>query len=742
MRKYLNSAFQLIAPLLLIFLSANLSFAQKGMDLQNDLSCTTIDQDINIFPFDNDDFSNGVIDFSSFNIVTAPTQGTAVWDPVRYILTYSPAMTTAGTDQMVYELCNTAGECSTAIIDINIQGNVIIPIVDVFTFATSSFSGNVIANDVVSFSSSNNYDVFLVNGPSNGTVNLQTNGDFTYTQNQAYIGKDYFTYEVCDMTNNICAQTTVALHAMAVPTDPNNYMLINDFGLTFTNNTNFINYLLGRHNSIVNTAGLPVTYSLTSNVTNGNLSFNPNGTFSYITPYNFIGQDEFSYEVCVGTDCVPATVFIEVLPENFACRRHFPVAQNNTIGVCDVEELNDNFKFNDMFYGYFDDTQISILTGPENGVLSFDQDGNFTYLPNFDYNGIDRIEYEICEQDISIMTYDYSELKEGMVVPVGGATQIIEEPNYITDAGVIADLSLSVQFKHDALEELQINLIDPNGTVIPLFNNICSGGGDLHLIFSDAGTTNVDCSISTAQIIAPLTPLASLINTSIQGEWNLQMIDLNPNSKQGVLTSWGMESSLNASLLRDCRTAWIEIPVINKNQISLDLELLDFTAIPSSKNSVDLRWVSNEYGEAESYLVERSVSGASQWESLHKLSAQNLVGATYAYTDRNLAAGKYYYRLVKLENSGAQFFSDVKTVDILNNRSRGLISNFGHDKLLYNLPSDHNSTVEIFDAVGKRVFQTTSVAQLEVDIQNFQAGMYISVIRIGEEITTEKFYKN
>jgi len=588
MRKYLNSAFQLIAPLLLIFLSANLSFAQKGMDLQNDLSCTTIDQDINIFPFDNDDFSNGVIDFSSFNIVTAPTQGTAVWDPVRYILTYSPAMTTAGTDQMVYELCNTAGECSTAIIDINIQGNVIIPIVDVFTFATSSFSGNVIANDVVSFSSSNNYDVFLVNGPSNGTVNLQTNGDFTYTQNQAYIGKDYFTYEVCDMTNNICAQTTVALHAMAVPTDPNNYMLINDFGLTFTNNTNFINYLLGRHNSIVNTAGLPVTYSLTSNVTNGNLSFNPNGTFSYITPYNFIGQDEFSYEVCVGTDCVPATVFIEVLPENFACRRHFPVAQNNTIGVCDVEELNDNFKFNDMFYGYFDDTQISILTGPENGVLSFDQDGNFTYLPNFDYNGIDRIEYEICEQDISIMTYDY----------------------------------------------LQINLIDPNGTVIPLFNNICSGGGDLHLIFSDAGTTNVDCSISTAQLIAPLTPLASLINTSIQGEWNLQMIDLNPNSKQGVLTSWGMESSLNASLLRDCRTAWIEIPVINKNQISLDLELLDFTAI------------------------------------LHKLSAQNLVGATYAYTDRNLAAGKYYYRLVKLENSGAQFFSDVKTVDILNNRSR------------------------------------------------------------------------
>ena len=741
MRKKLNSAFQLITPLLLICMSANLSFAQKGMQLENDISCTTVDQAVTIFPFDNDNLDNGSIDLSTFSIITNPTQGTAVWDPIRYVLKYSPNMATVGFDQIVYELCDDQGECSTAIVDIEIFDNTIVPIVDVFTFATSSFSGNVISNDVVSFSASNNYDVILVSGPSNGVLNLQTNGDFIYTQNPGFTGKDYFVYEICDMTNNICAETSVALHAIEIPTDADNYVLINDFGLTFTENTNFINYQLNRHNSIVNNAGLPVQYKLLTDASHGNLVLNSNGTFSYITDYDFTGKDVFTYEVCVGDICTPATIFIDVIEQNFACRRHFPVAQNNTVGVCNVEELNDNFKFNDLFYGYYDDTQISILNGPTNGSMTFDQDGNLTYLPDFDFEGIDRIEYEICEEDISIMQYDFIQSEDIMQVSVGGMNEITEETIYITENGVISDLKISLQLKHDAIEELQVNLIHPDGTVINLLNNACAGVANLNLTFAEGGATNIDCTISTEQTVQPLSSLSTLLSSQIQGEWTIQLIDNVENGNHGVLTAYTVQSTLQANNLRDCRSAWIEIPIINKNAISLDFELLDFQVELANNNSAYISWTSNEYGEALTYIIERSKNGISDWRSIGSVDAKNTLATAYNFNDKNLQAGKYYYRLRKLENDGKKYYSDVRVIEIDRQSSRGLISTLTDRTLQYEFGQEENVTIEIFNTSGMLIRQVAGTGRVQIDIARLETGMYISVVNSSNNTYSEKFFK-
>jgi len=740
MRQKLIYSIGQIMPILLLILLSFSSNAQK-FELMNDVSCTTVEQDVAIFPFDNDLINISNIDFSTFDIVIPASQGTASWDPNTYVLNYSPNANMVGSDQLVYELCTFAGVCETATIDIMVQAVSIIPLVDVFTFDAPSFTGNVIANDVISPLSSNNYDVILINAPTNGTVALQTNGDFTYTQNPNYVGKDYFTYEVCDLTNNICAETTVALHVMPVPTDPNNYVLINDFGLTFTSNTNFVNYLLSRHNTIVNTAGLPVSFNLISNATNGTLIFNSNGTFSYITSTNFTGKDEFTYEVCVGTDCTPATVFIDVLDENEGCRRHFPNALNNTHAVCNIEELGGNFKFNDLFYGYFDDTQITILDGPDNGTFTYDQAGNFNYLPNPDYSGIDRIEYEICEEDLSIMDYNFSAMNPNMNVPFGATSTLLEETIYVTDPGVLADIEITVQIKHDAMEELEVNLIHPNGTVIPLMLNACTGFGDFDLVFSDSAVNTIDCNISSAQLISPLSPLFPVLSTAIQGDWTLQILDNVANQNQGVLTGWGIESTLNSVIVRDCRKAWIEIPVIDKVQVSLDLDLLDFKLSKGLKNSVNINWTSNEYGEAEFYNIERSSNENPEWITVAKINAKNVLQARYSFVDRELEASKYYYRLQKHENNAEVFTSEIRSITIASENSRGLISNLTDRNLEYQFDTNENVTIEIYDSAGKRVLQTVGSANISLDISSLSTGMYVSVVKNATGFQSEKFFK-
>jgi hypothetical protein len=58
---------------------------------------------------------------------------------------------------------------------------------------------------------------------------------------------------------------------------------------------------------------IPISYSITSNVSNGELLFNTNGTYTYTPNFGYIGQDNFSYTVCDGNgECSSASVSITI----------------------------------------------------------------------------------------------------------------------------------------------------------------------------------------------------------------------------------------------------------------------------------------------------------------------------------------------------------------------------------------------------------------------------------------------
>jgi len=153
-----------------------------------------------------------------------------------------------------------------------------------------------------------------------------------------------------------------------------------------------------------------IVVSLDSDVTNGTLILNSDGTYTYTPDADFNGTDSFTYQVCdADGDCDIATVIITVNSVN-----DLPIAEDDEIeinedsGENNIMVLEDNGNGEDYFGGDGSGTgSINIIVFPENGTLTINDNGTpndptddyFVYIPESDFYGSDSFEYEICDAD-------------------------------------------------------------------------------------------------------------------------------------------------------------------------------------------------------------------------------------------------------------------------------------------------------------------------------------------------------
>src|SRR5439155_1127735 len=142
----------------------------------------------------------------------------------------------------------------------------------------------------------------------NGSLTLNANGSFTYTPNANFNGTDGFTYRANDGISNSNV-ATVTLTITAVNDAPlatgDNYSVDEDSVLTVA-----AAGVLANDSDI---DGNPLTAALVSGPTNGNLTLNANGSFTYKPNANFYGTDSFKYLANDGAaDSNVATVTIAV----------------------------------------------------------------------------------------------------------------------------------------------------------------------------------------------------------------------------------------------------------------------------------------------------------------------------------------------------------------------------------------------------------------------------------------------
>jgi subtilisin-like proprotein convertase family protein len=87
-------------------------------------------------------------------------------------------------------------------------------------------------------------------------------------------------------------------------------------------------------------------------------------------------------------------------------------------------------------------------------------------------------------------------------------------------------VNFAISFTHTYLSDVQIEVVNPQGTVVKLFDRSCgSTSNSLVLNYDDLGVS-LDCAAKTAQTVAPFELLSTFNGTSPQGNWTLRVRDI------------------------------------------------------------------------------------------------------------------------------------------------------------------------------------------------------------------------
>ncbi|MEA5457634.1 Ig-like domain-containing protein [Arcicella sp. LKC2W] len=247
--------------------------------------------------------------------------------------TYTPNSNFVGKDSVRYQICNnqTPAVCDQAWVYITVTDapsatptNPPIAMADVNqTLVNTPVSGTVANNDsdpdagqILSYTKLTN--------PSNGTVTFNTiTGAYTYTPNNGFVGTDIFTYKACDNGSPVqCASTNVTIKVTPDNSAGGNIKPVaNDDAYTTSKGVG-VNGDISLNDHDANT-GQTLSYATISLPSNGIVSVNSDGTFSYAPNATFVGTDVFLYKVCDNGSpamCDTATVYINVTdPLNTVC---------------------------------------------------------------------------------------------------------------------------------------------------------------------------------------------------------------------------------------------------------------------------------------------------------------------------------------------------------------------------------------------------------------------------------------
>ena len=162
----------------------------------NDAATTPQDTPIIISVLSNDtDVDGDILAIDSF---TQGANGT-VSDNGDGTLTYTPSGVTTGDDSFTYTVSDGNGGTDTATVNVNVTRVNAAPVAVDDTYTTdedTQLVGAVLENDTDG--DGDPLTAVLVDGPTNGTLNLNADGSFTYDPDPNFNGTDSFTYQADD----------------------------------------------------------------------------------------------------------------------------------------------------------------------------------------------------------------------------------------------------------------------------------------------------------------------------------------------------------------------------------------------------------------------------------------------------------------------------------------------------------------------------------------------------------------
>ena len=333
--------------------------------------------------------------------VSDPLHGTLTFN-ADGSFTYVPDANFSGIDTFTYKVNDGESDSNVATVSILVEAFVNTPPVAQDQSVTTPEDTAITITLVATDADDDTLTYWIVGQPQHGTLTLAGNVA-TYTPDQDYNGPDSFTFKANDDTTD-SNLATVSITVTPVNDAPvamdDEYKTDEDVALTIP--------APGVLANDTDVDGDTLTAVLVDTVSNGTLTLNDNGSFTYTPDPYFNGTDSFTYRAKdAELTSEIATVKINVTPVN-----NDVIANDDYYEtMCDtilVKDASEGVLANDILLDPDEKVSIQILEGPQHGTLSIENDGSFTYTPDPGFFGTDTFRYLLLSVRVNGEWSDYA----------------------------------------------------------------------------------------------------------------------------------------------------------------------------------------------------------------------------------------------------------------------------------------------------------------------------------------------
>jgi gliding motility-associated-like protein len=357
---------------------------------------------------------DGNIDYTSFENISAPQNGTLSVDYTNLLVIYTPEDGFSGSDYFNFRFYDTEELVSNiSMVTITVQNEAPNAFDDSVTLdEDGEVTFNVLENDTDLQNNINISSLLIVNNPENGTANVDTStGEITYIPSENYNGTDYLTYRICDNTL-YCDEASVEITVNPVNDSP---LTVDDE--IYTNEDESVSIDVTSNDSDIDSDVDLFTISVFAQASHGQSVVNSLGQLVYTPATDYNGSDYFEYELCDAEGaCSTGAVYVTIYPQNDP-----PVPQDDQATTTQGQAMVIDVTANDTdIDGNLDITSVTISSYPSNGTAVVQMlTGQITYTPTEGFWGSDSFVYSICDTNGACETASVSiVINESNVAPV------------------------------------------------------------------------------------------------------------------------------------------------------------------------------------------------------------------------------------------------------------------------------------------------------------------------------------
>ncbi len=345
----------------------------------------------------------------------------------------------------------------------------------------------------------------LMSGPTNGVL-TGTAPNVTYNPNPNYNGPDSFTFKANDgqADSNIATISITVNPVGDVPVAANDAYGVNEDGVLTVS-------AVGVLANDFDVDGDSLTAVLQSDVSNGTLTLNSNGSFVYTPNANYNGADSFTYVASDGTfSSNVATVAITINSVNDA-----PVANNDSYNVNEDNTLTVSSAAGVLS----NDTDVenstltaAVVASTQQGSLTLNSNGSFVYTPNANFNGTDSFTYNANDGDddsntatVTITINSVNDIPQASDDSANTDQDTAVTVNVLTNDSDIDGDTLSVSSVSDPANGTAINNGDGTVTYTPDSGFFGTDSFSYTIDDGNSGSDTATVTITVAQVIPQVT---------------------------------------------------------------------------------------------------------------------------------------------------------------------------------------------------------------------------------------------